>query len=148
MIAARFVRAPEHEMCVRFRAVRRGRVGIDGRSQQIDRTMWIGQLYKLLREADARSHARHRCGLDLPRVCAIEQGLPRLAARGVIASVVLDLGDTLQKYRVRSVLRVESLNQFERSQRLMFVPEIQPVQLEVGFAAQERALFARALHLA
>ncbi len=61
----------------------------------------------------------------------------------VVQVVALDFGDALEKKRIRRIPRVETAQQVERARRLMFVPEIQPVELVVGFAPEDRAAISR-----
>ena len=140
---------PSMKFASGFSAVRCCWMGIRGRSQQIDRSPRVGHLDQFLRQADSRADRRHVCRFDLFGGRSIEKDLPGSGARRMIVkAIALDLSHARQEYRIRRVLRIESAQKFERARRLMFVPEIQPVQLIVGFAAKQRALIARALHFA
>src|SRR5205807_6384515 len=56
--------------------------------------------------------------------------------------------DPLEEYRVVTIAIIEPLEQGDRLLRLLFVPEIDEVELEVGFAADQLAFVARLQHFA
>jgi hypothetical protein len=60
--------------------------------------------------------------------------------------VGLDFGNTLQEHRIGRVPPIEIAQQLECALRLVLVPEIEPVQLEVRFASQQLAALARCEH--
>src|SRR5256885_7977074 len=71
---------------------------------------------------------------------AIDQHLPRRGARADIMKVgVVHLGDALQEDRVPGIACVERLEDSECFVRLVLVPDVDDVPLEVGFTAEQSA---------
>ena len=61
----------------------------------------------------------------------------------VVQVIALDVGDALEKERIGRIPRIETAQQVDRARRLMLVPEIQQVQLIVGFAPEDCAAISR-----
>src|SRR6266550_52746 len=138
------------EIALRLRvgAERRARLGGDHRAQLFDRGVRLIQSLQHRRHAEPRARFRELWIRETMRASRIEQRLPRVEAAAQVVEVdVLHLRDELREERIARMTVAELREQVERLLRLLLIPEVEDVQLIVGFIAQDRAMLARAPHL-
>ena len=144
---SRFERLPEVQLRASERAVGRDWRGVDDRTQVRERRIGLEEAVELARDPEVRGD-RGEAGLgDVSRACRGEQRLVAAETRGCVVKVaVLDLRGHLNEERIARMALAQALDQCERLFRLVLVPDIQHVQLVIGFAAEQLAVLACALH--
>ena len=103
--------------------------------QLLDRAIGLVHRVELRRQGKPRADGPARGVGHAPGTRAVEQRLPgQRAGRTIVQVHVLHLGDALEEQRVGGIARVELAQQLERARRLLFVPEINQMELVVGLA--------------
>ncbi len=136
-------------MCARERAVgccrRLANHGVD----ELEGAIGFIELIEPLGRPEACARRRERCRVHTSGVGRCQQFLPRgEAGRWIVEVLLLDLCDALLEERVARVAGMQALQHLEAALRLLLVPQIDPVQLVVRLAAQQRTVFAREQHVA
>src|ERR1051325_5623961 len=138
----------EMALCLRVGAEGRARSGADHRAQLLDRGVRLVHSLQHRRHAEPRARFRERWIRDTMRARRVEQRLPRAEAAAQVVEVdVLHLRDELREERIARMTIAELRQQVERLLRLLLIPEVDHLQLIVGFIAEDGAVLARAQHL-